>query len=237
MQQNSGLLLGRGSRLIVQEGASLVIGSNCQVKGTNKSIGTETGSAVVINGSVSVGTSVTFSSDIDSWDGLIIDSATQANLTGGSFNNADLVTYSDVTVEACTFSNGSIKQYAKDLTISSSTFNSASIKSVAKLEDSSIDIVSSQFYGSSNLDAIEISSMSKYAISGNYISGYRTALAIYESMSGSIEANEIVGNGTGVQLYHAVADIYNGNAIQNNDYGIVALRNSLWSLQGSKDEP
>lgn len=237
MQQNSGLLLGRGSRLIVQEGASLVIGSNCQVKGTNKSIGTETGSAVVINGSVSVGTSVTFSSDIDSWDGLIIDSATQANLTGVSFNNADLVTYSDVTVEACTFSNGSIKQYAKDLTISSSTFNSASIKSVAKLEDSSIDIVSSQFYGSSNLDAIEISSMSKYAISGNYISGYRTALAIYESMNGSIEANEIVGNGTGVQLYHAVADIYNGNAIQNNDYGIVALRNSLWSLQGSQDAP
>jgi hypothetical protein len=237
MQQNSGLLLGRGSRLIVQEGASLVIGSNCQVKGTNKSIGTETGSAVVINGSVSVGTSVTFSSDIDSWDGLIIDSATQANLTGVSFNNADLVTYSDATVEACAFSNCIIKQYERDLTISSSTFNSASIKSVAKLEDSSISIVSSQFTGSSNLDAIEISSMSKYAISGNYINGYRTALAVFESMNGSIEANEIVGNGTGIQLYHAVADIYNGNTVQYNDYGIVALRNSLWSLQGSKNAP
>jgi len=79
--------------------------------------------------------------------------------------------------------------------------------------------------------------MSKYSISGNYISGYRTALAIYESMNGSIEANEIVGNGTGIQLYHAVADIYNGNSVQNNDYGIVALRNSLWSLQGSKITP
>lgn len=237
LQANSGLLLGRGSRLIVQEGASLVIGSNCQVKGTNKSIGTETGSAVVINGSVSVGTSVTFSSDVDCWEGLIIDSATQANLIGVSFNNADLVTYSDATVEACAFSNCIIKQYARDLTISSSTFNSASIKSVAKLEDSSINIVSSQFTGSSNLDAIGISSMSKYAISGNYISGYRTALAIYESMNGSIEANEIVGNGTGIQLYHAVADIYNGNTVQNNDYGIVALRNSLWSLQGSKEAP
>ena len=237
MQQNSGLFLGRGSKLIINESASLVIGNNCQIKGTNKSIGTETGSAVVINGSVSVGTCVTFSSDIDCWDGLIIDSATQANLAGVNFNNADLVTYSDVTVEACTFSNGNLKQYAKDLTISSSTFNSASIKSVAKLEDSSINIVSSQFTGSSNLDAIEISSMSKYAISGNYISGYRTALAIYESMNGSIEANEIVGNGTGIQLYHAVADIYNGNTVQNNDYGIVALRNSLWSLQGSKSAP
>ena len=237
MQQNSGLLLGRGSKLIVQEGASLVIGNNCQVKGTNKSIGTETGSAVIINGSVSVGSIVTFSSDIDCWDGLIIDSATQANLTGVSFNNADLVTYSDVTVEACTFSNGNIKQYAKDLTISSSTFNSASIKSVAKLEDSSVNIVSSQFTGSPNQDAIDINSMSKYSISGNSITGYRTALAVYESMNGSIEANEIAGNGTGIQLYHAVADIYNGNAIQNNDYGIVALRNSLWSLQGSKDAP
>lgn len=168
---------------------------------------------------------------------MIIDSATQANLSGVSFNNADLVTYSDVTVEACTFSNGNIMQFTKDLTISSSTFNSASIKSVAKLEDSSINIVSNQFTGSPNLDAIEISSMSKYAISGNYISGYRTALAIYESMNGSIEANEIIGNGTGIQLYHAVADIYNGNSVQNNDYGIVALRNSLWSLQGSKITP
>jgi hypothetical protein len=129
------------------------------------------------------------------------------------------------------------KQFAKDLTISNSTFTSASIKSVAKLEDSSINIVSSQFTGSPNQDAIDINSMSKYSISGNYITGYRTALAIYESMNGSIEANEIVGNGTGIQLYHAVADIYNGNTVQNNDYGIVALRNSLWSLQGSKDAP
>ncbi len=237
MQQNSGLLLGRGSKLIVQEGASLVIGNNCQVKGTNKTAGIEAGSAVVLNGSVSFGTNVTLSSDIDCWDGLIIDSATQSNLVGVSFNNADLATYSDVTVEGCTFSNGIIKQFAKDLTISNSTFTSASIKSVAKLEDSSINIVSSQFTGSPNQDAIDINSMSKYSISGNYITGYRTALAIYESMNGSIEANEIVGNGTGIQLYHAVADIYNGNTVQNNDYGIVALRNSLWSLQGSKDAP
>lgn len=237
LQANSGLLLGRGSKLIINESASLVIGNNCQIKGTNKTAGIEAGSAIVINGSISVGSSVIFSSDIDCWDGLIIDSATQANLSGVSFNNADLVTYSDVTVEACTFSNGNIMQFAKDLTISSSTFNSASIKSVAKLEDSSINIVSNQFTGSPNLDAIEISSMSKYAISGNYISGYRTALAIYESMNGSIEANEIIGNGTGIQLYHAVADIHNGNSVQNNDYGIVALRNSLWTLQGSKITP
>jgi len=237
LQADSGLFLGRGSKLIVQEGASLVIGNNCQVKGTNKTVGIEAGSAIVIIGSVSVGTSVTFSSDIDCWDGLIIDSATQSNLVGVSFNNADLATYSDVTVEGCTFSNGIIKQFAKDLTISNSTFTSASIKSVAKLEDSSINIVSSQFTGSPNQDAIDINSMSKYSISGNYISGYRTALAIYESMNGSIEANEIVGNGTGIQLYHAVADIYNGNSVQNNDYGIVALRNSLWSLQGSKITP
>jgi len=237
MQENSGLLLGRGSKIIVQDGASLNIGNNCLLKGTNKSVGTESGSAIIINGSISVGTNVVFSSDLDCWDGLIIDSESHANLYAISFNKADLSTYSVTSIESCMFSNCVVKQYAKDLSISNSNFSYASVKSVAKLEDSCISIISSQFSGTPDLDAIEISSIAKYTIANNSISGYKTAIASYESMNGKIESNEIVNNETGIQLYHAVADIYNGNIIQNNNYGIVALRNSLWSLQGSKDTP
>jgi hypothetical protein len=91
--------------------------------------------------------------------------------------------------------------------------------------------------GSNSTDAIEINSLSKFTLIGNQISNYITAIAVYESKNGSINQNHILGNEIGIQLYHSTADIYQANVIEQNDYGIVALRSSLWTLEGTKEAP
>ncbi|MDD4276481.1 MAG: T9SS type A sorting domain-containing protein [Candidatus Cloacimonetes bacterium] len=237
LEDDSMLQIGRGSQVIVNPGATISIGNNCLIKGTNKTNGSDIGSKLIVNGSITCASNVAFTSDGDPWDGLVLDTVNQVSLNGVTFNKADLTTYTHTEIEYCDFTDGMVKQNGKDVTIANSTFNNACVRSFAKLEDSSTTISSCVLSGDNTTDAIEISSASKYNLTCNQISNYKTALAIYESKNGIITENHLLGNGIGVQLYHSVADIYSANVIENNDFGIVALRNSLWSLQGSEEPP
>jgi M6 family metalloprotease-like protein len=237
LENDTMLQIGRGSQLIVDPNATITLGDNCLVKGTNLSIGDDIGSKLIVNGSITCGSNVGFSSDGDPWDGLFLDTVNQVSLNGVSFNKADLTTYTNTEIQYSDFTDCLVKQNGKDVIIANTTFNNAGVKSFDKLEDSTINISSCTFDGNNSEDAIELSSLSKYFLTDNQVSNYKTAVVIYESKNGLIEQNHLLGNNIGIQLYHAMADIYNANVIENNDIGIVALRNSLWSLQGTKESP
>jgi hypothetical protein len=138
LQNNTSLQLGRGSQIVINPGASLTLGDNCIVKGTNKTVGNDIGSKIVVNGSIAFGTNVSFDTDADSWDGLVIDTQTPINVTGVSFYKADLATYSSTAISGCSFTECKVSQNGKDVTIQNSTFDGAMIKSFSKLENSTL---------------------------------------------------------------------------------------------------
>ncbi|MDD2650971.1 MAG: T9SS type A sorting domain-containing protein [Candidatus Cloacimonadales bacterium] len=237
MNENSSLILGTGSQIIINPDATLNIASNSVIQGTNRTQGDILGSRIIVNGNLTVGDNVSFTSDNGSWDGIEINSINPITLNNANFVNADLYTNRDVNITNSTFDNSTIYQRHSSLSISNSQFVKSCVNAFTKVQGVSTMIKNSTFDGNMDMEAIQLNSIEKYSITENTINNYGIGISLYETTFGYIEKNQISDNRIGIQMYHAGANITNANIVENNDYGIVAYRKSLWSLEGSKSAP
>lgn len=237
LEEGSSLILGTGSQIIINPEATLNIASNSIIQGTNRTQGDILGSRIIVNGNLTVGDNVSFTSDNGSWDGIEINSINPITLNNANFVNADLYTNRDVNITNSTFDNSTIYQRHSSLSISNSQFVKSCVNAFTKVQGVSTMIKNSAFDGNMDMEAIQLNSIEKYSITENTINNYGIGISLYETTFGYIERNQISDNRIGIQMYHAGANITNANIVENNDYGIVAYRKSLWSLEGSKSAP
>ncbi|HOD55026.1 MAG TPA: hypothetical protein PKJ08_10900, partial [Candidatus Cloacimonadota bacterium] len=237
MNENSSLILGNGSRLITNSQASLSIANNCRIEGNNQTLGNVSGSRIIANGSVNIGSNVSFSSDNKKWDGLEISASGTVSLNKIEFKNADLICNTDVSINEGNFKNSAIYQKNACLSVTNSQFDKAYVSSYSKGSGVSTEINYCAFSGENSLEAIQLNSIDKFNLNNNTIQGYDIGISLYETTNGYIERNNIKNNEIGIQLYHSGVSISDANIIKNNDYGIIAYRKSLWSLEGSKSMP
>jgi parallel beta-helix repeat protein len=237
MAAASVLELGEGSRLIIDSGASLTIADNATIRGTNRTNGSVLGSRITVNGSLTIGNHVQFSSLANSWDGLYVESSSTVNISGATFDHTDLHLAVNASISDCTFNQGRLFQTAGYPVVNGCHFTGGGITSTAKLEKLRLFVEDSDFTGSQIGIGIDLQGLREYAIHHCTIQGYTTGFNAVESANGKVTQNTITNNRYGIELYHSSAIFTDSNQITNNGYGITALRKSTWSLEGNKTSP
>ncbi|MBC8525291.1 MAG: T9SS type A sorting domain-containing protein [Candidatus Cloacimonetes bacterium] len=243
-------------RLIVDEGASLIIEDRVIFTGNNVTIPADEtnpeeilGDRIEIYGELSIDDNVLFTAPEDkSWDGLYL------------YNNTSVVTINNVTFERCklhneskrldignsTFINSHIEQLGNRLYLSNSSFVNSSINSNYLAPPPppcplpSINISDCSFIGCDNY-AVSITGYDRYELCDNEISECGGGFYIYESgapRARIISNNTIENNvGCGIMLYHSYADILHHNSIIDNSMGIFAIHSSSMRIVGDVNPP
>ena len=219
---NANVYLLNESKLIIDEGASLVLGDNVTLVGVNSN------NQLVINGGLEVGNNVTFSSEGPSWYLYL--------------SNHSLVTvFNNTTFEKC-----ELHSYAENLTISNSTFDDCFMANshrgiinvtntvfdrtclfLENIEDNqnTATVSGCNFTTDLEMAAIDLLNYNNYEILENTIEGHYNGIQILQSGYGKIK-NQMISDNTitnctqcGILAYGTVGDIYK-NHISNNKYGV-----------------
>ncbi len=232
------------SPIYVPNGDTLVISNGVTVNCMNSGIKIE------IDGNISIGDSVTFTSpDSVHWDGIYLNKSNSEieveylALNRGILNNHT----EDLEISHSEFNSSGIYQAGITLTVSYTDFDSSNVEcqwnSPFYLEDQCITIENCTFenYSDSVLYAIDISGYPMYSVTRNTITNCSGGINLNESGSEElcdISDNTIYTNsGNGIVLYHSYGDITGCNDIEENVIGIVSTHNSPLRVHGNDEEP
>ncbi|MDY0334774.1 MAG: hypothetical protein RBR47_07430 [Bacteroidales bacterium] len=233
------------SKLIVDAGAMLVIEAGDTIIATNPQ------NQIIINGNISIGEDVFFTSENNlQWQGLQIDNT----LLSLSLNNVDFENCllksraSSLVLDSCDITTGGMESGIGNISISNASFTNAYLEAkYASDPENFISVQNVDFNSSGNTSfAIKIESYPSYRITGSSISGFEGG-GIEISNSGysaagfhAITNNIITANGStnnteaGLVIYHSYADVDNNVVISYNPYGIQCLNNSDVSITGNR---
>ncbi len=224
-------------KLIVDEGASLIIGDNCVVMGNSIS------QSIVLNGSFTVGSNTIFTSQAGyQWQGLLLNNETESySFENIVFENCLLSGYSQsLSVIGCDFTNSGIHYSKGNITVENSIMYNANVEITNGIisDPSIVNVLGTTITGYSGKSALLIDSYNKYRIdgcsitenAGHGINIINSGGTVYEKI---ISNNNITNNGSvnsdaGIQLYNSL------QLISMNIYGIVCFDNSNVKIEGPK---
>lgn len=241
---NADIYLLNEVKLIIDDGANLVLEDNTSVFGTNCN------NQIEVNGSIQVGQGVSFTSDSVNWIGLVINNDDlNLSLNNVSFENCMLLGHpNDLLIENSDFTNSGISFIRGNILLNHTDFTNSYVGiSYAKAEGCYAIISDCDFINTENVyNAISIETYPIFNIEDCSIIYFEgNGIEIYNSgshPSGSqlITNNFIKWNGqfanwtAGISLYHSYADIHDNQLIAENPYGIQCLNNSQVSIIGNK---
>ena len=241
----SHITLSAEAKIIVEEGATLIIENDCIFTGNNIS------NQIVINGSLQIGNNVHFTAEEENyWVGLYLNETDLVTIENATFENCNL-TSNDTELEVTNsqFTNSVISQTETYLTFTDNTLEDSYIN--AKREnplhyDEKVDIRNCTFNNEIDNPAIYIQSYQNYKIKDCNFNTDGTAIDIYESGFGSIHkiknntiTNYTTGgyNGNGIELYNSFADIKGHNDISHKETGISGYNTCNIDIYGDTASP
>jgi hypothetical protein len=235
IKSNAQLHILNESRLIVDAGASLTLEDNVTI------IGNDPNSKLVINGDITIGDNVSFSSSGALWDVYLNNPALQTMFDNANFEKCRLHNYGQsLTIRNSTFDDCNMTiSHRGEITINGTTeFNNTWLYIENTLDNNDkATVTNCTFSSTGTLVAIDLWNYDNYDISNNTINGYYNGIQIYQSGYG-IPRNQTIQDNTinnciqkGILAYGSIGDVYR-NHVSTNNYGVWFGNQSDMRLKG-----
>lgn len=218
------------SKIIVDNGGSLIIEDNVTINGFQNQ--------VLVNGTIQIGSNVTFNNTIVEINNYNLQSIFDTVL----FSHSQLVNYgSSLNVSNSAFSDSSrISSYLGDVTVTNTTFSDSWVYlENQEYETNFVATISNCSFNSGfAVGAIDIWNYNKFMISNNTITGYYNGIQLMQSGGGpsgnqTILENEITNStSAGILSFNSTSSIA-GNYIYDNYCGIRLYNNSNTDIIGN----
>ncbi len=230
IKSNAIVELVNGSEIVVDNGATLIIGNNVTINGFQNKI--------IIDGNIQIGNNVTVNQTTIELNNYYL------TPVFGSihFNESELINFgSNLTVSNSVFNDTSlISSYLGNLTVTNSTFSDSWIYAENQQYETnfSATIDSCNFTSGIAIGAIDIWNYNNFFISNNIINGYYNGIQLMQSGEGSsgnqtILENEITNcTSSGILSFNSTSSIA-GNYIHNNYCGIRLYNRSNTDITGN----
>ncbi len=261
---NSRVDLFNNAKLIIEEGANLIIGDNVTFEGKNSN------NSIIVHGNLKINGELTLincnlsiygnlyakeGANITCPDGqeavsVTFRSSYPVSLQNVNFSNLMIGGISDLEIMECTFTNTSFVKYSKgNINIENSDFTGSSLNFTYSFYSTGyVNVRNCNFSAYSGNAVINIDAYPTYIIENNNItSNNAIAIAIYNSGDHPIGQHLIAGNTLldnfplpgqkkkpCIRIYNSVADIAS-NTISGSSYGISCKHNSKIAVYGDKE--
>ncbi len=217
----------------------------------NTQINFEPNTQIFVKGNLAICDSVRFVSDaIDNLTGIVYDNTSLNQLNGVDISHLNIFTSKEndiLSISNSSFRNSRLNILNSDFELSSSLLDSTSVTCQNVSSDSKMaKIYNNRFSNIKNDTALKVRSYNNYEIYDNTFSNVRSSISILESgfekkksiMNNTIENNAFESDDNyGIELYHSYADITGSNQISLNRVGLMAIRKSMFLMEGNQRTP
>jgi hypothetical protein len=221
-------------KLIIEQGSTLVISDDAVLNALNAN-------ELEINGDITIGDNVTFSSSGALWDLYLNNTALQTVFDNATFEKCRLHNYGQsLTISNSTFDDCNMAiSHRGEITVNGTTeFNNTWLYLENTFDSNDkATVTNCSFTSNGTLVAIDLWNYDNYDISNNTIDGYYNGIQISQSGYGQ-PRNQIIQDNTisnctqkGILAYGTIGDVYR-NHIFDNNYGVWFGNQSDMRLKG-----